>query len=357
MKLTNHNVKKILETRNPSQRNSMLKHSKIDAFDKDVIDGLTNSELLSSDFKVLDQKYFKKKRFSSTLLWMFIALILISGVSVLFYFDSIQETKEGLFANQKSESRKAIKSDTSAENEKKGISKTHTPINTKNSDKSKNPLDQNLNTIKTNEPQITNSVNNANETEKIKPLPINSSIFIESNSKGIVGKQGAEVYILDYKTLDYREYRKKSVKTSDPLSLTNGTPANSAEKNQNNTENQEIEYNYFNYLNESMKLFDKKMYSSALDNFNAILNTYSDDINALFYGGLCLFELNKYKESIQLFDRVSKSSFINFKEEGEWFLLQSYLETNEIEKAKLVRNEIINGNGFYAKKAKELKIP
>ena len=173
MKLTNQNVKKILETRNPSQRNSMLKHSKIDAFDKDVIDGLTNSELLSSDFKVLDQKYFKKKRFSSTLLWIFIALILISGVSVLFYFDSIQVTKEGLFAYQKSESRKAIKSDTSVENEKKGISKTHTPINTINSDKSKNPLDQNLNTIKTNEPQITNSVNNANETEKIKPLPIN----------------------------------------------------------------------------------------------------------------------------------------------------------------------------------------
>jgi hypothetical protein len=37
-------------------------------------------------------------------------------------------------------------------------------------------------------------------------------------------------------------------------------------------------------------------------------------------------------------------------------LLQSYLETNEIEKAKLLRNEIINRNGFYAKSAKELKI-
>jgi hypothetical protein len=160
-------------------------------------------------------------------------------------------------------------------------------------------------------------------------LPINSSIFIESNSKGIVGKQGAEVYILDYKTLDYREYRKKSVKTSDPLSLTNGTPANSAEKNSNNNENQEIEYNYFNYLNESMKLFDKKMYSSALDNFNAILNTYSDDINALFYGGLCHFEQNLFKESIVFFDLARKSSFINFREESEWFLLLCYIESND----------------------------
>ena len=348
MKLTNSKIKSFLETENSEYRNSILNDSSFDEFDQDVMDGLSNSDIVSSNFKNLDKKYY---RFSFSKVILSISLIVII-TSAIYFLQTPKKNSQKIFDNQERLINRQEKSITKKNlNDKKEVEIEHSLDLGKN-----NPVENKKEVQKALSLSIENPTGKQTYTEQTGSSMSTLNPKILNNSKGIVGKQGAEVYILDYKTLDYREYRKKSVKTSDPLSLTNGTPANSSEKNQNNIENQEIEYNYFNYLNESMKLFDKKMYSSALDNFNAILNTYSDDINALFYGGLCLFELNKYKESILLFEQVSKSSFINFKEEGEWFLLQSYLETNEIEKAKLLRNEIINRNGFYAKSAKELKI-
>jgi tetratricopeptide (TPR) repeat protein len=193
--------------------------------------------------------------------------------------------------------------------------------------------------------EIVNSNSSPQELEVNKMSPLNAKVISKNNTKTIIGKQGIEVFILDYKTLDYRNYRKGVTKPLDALNLTNGTPANASERNTLNQENQEIEYNYFSYL-----------YTLALENFNAILNTYPDDINALFYGGLCYFEQKQYNKSIAFFDQARKNSFLNFREEAEWLLLQSYVESNDFEKANALKNEIVNGNGFYAKRAKEIKI-
>jgi TolA-binding protein len=352
MKLTNKKIHSFLHSDNHEIRKSILENNSFDGFDKDVVDGLLNSEIISADFQKLDQKHHKTRFKLNN--WLFTALFILIGMSCIYF----------LIPSRDKESRTQSNNLKSLNQKEKTIRQTPPSKDIKSDNFQQIEYRQNeelsLNKKATstliNNNEIVNSNSSPQELEVNKMSPLNAKVISKNNTKTIIGKQGIEVFILDYKTLDYRNYRKGVTKPLDALNLTNGTPANASERNTLNQENQEIEYNYFSYLKETMKLFDKKTYTLALENFNAILNTYPDDINALFYGGLCYFEQKQYNKSIAFFDQARKNSFLNFREEAEWLLLQSYVESNDFEKANALKNEIVNGNGFYAKQAKEIKI-
>jgi TolA-binding protein len=354
MKLTRKDIQTVLDSDNNELRKAILERPIADDFDKDVIDGICNSDILSTDFKKLDQKFYKTKFTRNK--WFLATLIILTGIACMYFLTPTKNTEN-----------KSKIADSKVLNKSEKSIKQTLPVMTKNGDdlqklrlleKEKTSLNKkdNASLIRiSNNNQVSQNINKLDQ-ELNKMSLLQPKILTKFNTKTVIGKQGIEVYMIDYKTLDYRAYRKKSTKPIDPLSLANATPANSAEKNQIYSENQEVEYNYFNYLQETMKLFSKKMYGMALSNFNHILNNYPDDVNALFYGGLCHFEQNQFKESMVFFDLARKSSFINFREESEWFLLLCYIESNDLNNARLLRNEIINSNGFYAKKAKEIKL-
>ena len=348
MKLTNSKIKSFLETDNSEYRNSILNDSSFDEFDQDVMDGLSNSDIVSSNFKNLDKKYY---RFSFSKVILSISLIVII-TSAINFLQTPEKNSQKIFDNQERLINRQEKSITKKNlNDKKGVEIEHSLDLGKN-----NPVENKKEVQKALSLSIENPTGKQTYSEQTGSSMSTLNPKILNNSKELVGNKGIEVYILEYKTLDYRHYRKSKPKTNDPLELTNGTPANSSGKNELNPEIQEIEYNYFSYLKETMKFFTNKSYVSALENFNAILISYPDDINAQFYGGICLFEQKQYTKSIAFFDQARKNSFLNFREEAEWLLLQSYVEINDLERAKLLKNEIVNGNGFYAKSAKELKI-
>ncbi|MFM7668847.1 MAG: tetratricopeptide repeat protein [Bacteroidota bacterium] len=350
MKLTKGKLKSFLETDNSEYRNSIINDSSFDEFDQDVIDGLGNSELVSSDFKNLDKKYYRFS-FSKLILSISLIVIIIASISILLTSKSNTEKIAENYAKPASQDKKS-------NFEKDLINKQHIDPQ-RDTELVKNPVEENKKQIqKTSDKSVENSNNTTSTSSQTSSSmsTLNPKIINNENSKNLVGTLGIEVFILNYKTLDYRHYRKSKPKTNDPLELTNGTPANSSGKNELNSEIEEIEYNYFSYLKEAMKLFDQKSFVLAAENFNAILITYPEDINALFYGGLCSFEQKQFIKSVALFDQARKSAFLNFKEEAEWLLLQSYSAMNDREKAKQIRNEIINGDGFYAKRAKEMKI-
>jgi TolA-binding protein len=352
MKLTKSKIKSFLETENSDYRNSMLNDSSLDDFDQDVLDGLTQSNILSSDFKNLDNRYYQSSISYSK--W-FLSISLVALISYSIYF---------LLSPNKDSQKTATNEVKTINQSEKLNTKKYTLKNQKIHDQENNELVK-ISTLENKiavqeslDIKIGNSTNIQSKIEQTSSSmsTLNPKMINNLNSKELVGTFGIEVFILDYKILDYRHYRKSKPKTSDPFELTNGTPANASEKNNVNQENQQIEYNYFNYLKETMKLVDEKSYVMALENFNAILNSYPDDINAQFYGGFCYFEQKQYAKSIIFFNQARKSSFLNFKEEAEWLLLQSYVEISDFESAKLIRNEIISSNGFYTKRAKEMKI-
>jgi hypothetical protein len=197
-------------------------------------------------------------------------------------------------------------------------------------------------------------LNSSSEELIMKPLSIQEMV---SNSKELtIGEIGKEVYILDYKMLDYRAYRTKPENQNDPLNMSNGLPASFASKNGEFNENEFVKLDYFSFLTETIKYFDKKMYAMATENFETILKHYPDDVNALFYKGLCDFELKDNTNSITSFETLLKNKFINFYEEAQWNLVQVYIANAQIQDAENLRNDIVAKKGFYAQRAKELTI-
>ena len=112
---------------------------------------------------------------------------------------------------------------------------------------------------------------------------------------------------------------------------------------------------YINLLNKAVVDFSKEDYKLALLHFDEILHSYPDDANALFYGAMCLYNLQEYGQAEGRFLKLQNIPFANFREEGNWYLLHVYQQTKKEAAFSSLRNSIIEEKGFYAQKAENLK--
>jgi tetratricopeptide (TPR) repeat protein len=102
--------------------------------------------------------------------------------------------------------------------------------------------------------------------------------------------------------------------------------------------------------------FSKEDYKLALLHFDEILNSYPDDANALFYGAMCLYNLQEYGQAEGRFLKLQNIPFANFREEGNWYLLHVYQQTKKEAAFSSLRNSIMEEKGFYAQKAENLRL-
>jgi tetratricopeptide (TPR) repeat protein len=168
------------------------------------------------------------------------------------------------------------------------------------------------------------------------------------------GQMGQEVFIQTLKTVDYRVYRKDNTVIVDVNSLLNGVSANQSNQSPSTENLERKEIAYFVFLTETMRYFNKGMVDLASENFDLILETFPDDVNALFYSGLCALEKKDFQNSISFFESVRIHSFTNFREEAEWKLLNAFILNKDLVKAKSLRDEIVQKNGFYGGQAKSI---
>lgn len=110
---------------------------------------------------------------------------------------------------------------------------------------------------------------------------------------------------------------------------------------------------YGKYLGDAMEKFANNQYKEALQDYRVVLEQFPEDQNALFYGGLCYYNIGKPEKAIQFFLQIEKSYINTFYEEAKWYKALSYEQLNETEKLKATLEEIIDENGFYAKKASQ----
>ncbi len=201
--------------------------------------------------------------------------------------------------------------------------------------------------------QETNSSNEVTEKEYPKQLtPLKATIInvIEKERINI----GWETYLLNYKVLDYRKYRSKP-KLENEFQLS-GTPADQEKKQVIGKENDKIvQVNYFNSLNNALVYFEKENYGMAAQQFDMILTSYPDDINALFYGALSHYNVKEYSICETKLQLLKLNHFTNFSEEQEWYLCLTYKALKKMSQYEALRKEIINKNGFYTFKAVTLK--
>jgi TolA-binding protein len=196
------------------------------------------------------------------------------------------------------------------------------------------------------------------EKEDISSLKPRTLKSIEQDlKKEIVVKEleANEIYVEDLLLIDYSKIRKNYTIRSEQLTM-NGLPANFENETKNmdelDWENVQIPYNA--YIEKSIKLFSKSDYKKALTRFEEILKNYPDDLNALFYGALCYFNLGQFSKAEKQFKQCIHHKYSNFKEDGVWFLAKTLIEKKEFEQAKEILQEIVSSKTYYEKDAQKL---
>ncbi|MEY5002126.1 MAG: hypothetical protein RLZZ211_2162 [Bacteroidota bacterium] len=155
-------------------------------------------------------------------------------------------------------------------------------------------------------------------------------------------KLARELYIKNFKVIDYRYYR-------------NGESTATGVLSENDFGEPEVKLPYMNILNKAIEHFAKQDYKLALLLFDDVLQTYPDDANALFYGAMCLYNLSVYDQAESRFVKLQAIPFGNFKEEADWYLLHVYQRTKKEAAFSSLRKSIIEQDGYYAQKAETLK--
>lgn len=204
-------------------------------------------------------------------------------------------------------------------------------------------------------PETRKLTQNNNESDiKVSDLPL---IKIDQPQKPSVtiNNTAKEIYVSDLKLVDYRQYRNRPVIPTKTFVLS-GVPANqeSSERTSAETEMSTLEIPYYDYIKKTQAQFAKENYKGALTRYLTILETYPDDLNALFYSGLCYYNLKQYSSASQQFYECTIGKYNNFNEEAEWYLAKSYSSLGEYEKANAIYELIISKNGYYAQQAKKL---
>ncbi len=185
---------------------------------------------------------------------------------------------------------------------------------------------------------------------EIDELPVlKPTVAIEKQT--LKKMKAKEIYLNNLKLVDYRNYRKKPELTVESIQLS-GVPADKEIKEEQLKESttSTIDISYYDYINKTTRLLDDGAFKKALARCNIILTHYPDDVNALFYSGVCYYNLSEYNRAIEAFQLCVESTFNNFDEEAEWMLANSYQAIGEKDKAKAIFQLIKEKGGFYSKK-------
>lgn len=110
---------------------------------------------------------------------------------------------------------------------------------------------------------------------------------------------------------------------------------------------------YLEFLDEAMAGFAQGMPSRSLAQLEYLLSEHQDDVNGLFYSGLCFYHLGQPEKAIQRFDAAINSSINTFYEEAKWYKALSLEMKGDKAAAKKLMEEIEEEGGFYSNRAKK----
>jgi TolA-binding protein len=343
--ITREDIRAYRSTTNEQVRYSIEKRSLEDDFDADALEGWNDPALTESSLKRLDKKFTGKNYFS-----LFIAgasVVIVATVAVIF-FNTVSNTDKPVLSEERNiempqvERTDIVLPESIEKMEELPESKQIRAITViKEFEEQKEILEQQPTKA---EDRIHELPVNKIESPTAPEKPVRETIF------------GKEIYLSELKALDYRAYRSKPSIQTKQLELT-GTPADQGEPGQKAEEEftwKTIDIPYIEYLEKSMDIFSRGNNKKALARFEEIIRTYPDDINALFYAGLCYYNLNQFDKAASAFEKCVESKYINFNEEAYWYLAKSLLAGQNPGRAKEILQEIRDAGGYYSKQADKL---
>ena len=341
--LTRKDIDEYQKTSDNEFKNGIEKNVLNSSFESDALDGYIECNANSTALNALDKKFLRK----SPWVWV-ISLTSLILLTTLIPFNY--------------------------QNRKNSITKSTTPTKTFKIDRHDVLIPERIDTLSilppkeriltkelikdfkernTFEKEIENR--SKKEEQQIAPLLVKSLTSETENREPIrVQVLGAEFYLHDLKLLDYRKYRNKNLITTEEI-LLSGTRAdveNPQTFKEEDWESRTIPYVV--YLEKTMSWFSKGQLKKALSRFEHILETYPDDLNALFYAGLIQYNLNNAEQAFQLFKKCTENKFQNFNEEATWYCALCCIRQQENFRAIQILDKIQREKGFYAEQATKL---
>jgi hypothetical protein len=111
---------------------------------------------------------------------------------------------------------------------------------------------------------------------------------------------------------------------------------------------------YTAYLDEAMAHFARTHHKEALAELRFLLTQYPDDVNALFYAGLCAYNLGLNDRARSFLHRTATHPVDAFDEEATWYHALTLQRAGERQAAQEAFARIAAGGGFYAERAAEM---
>jgi hypothetical protein len=341
MSLTRLDIEKYKSTRNEAEKNMLEMNVIDDSFENDALEGWSNQNISIEKLEQLDKRFniSRSQVYFNASLIIVSLLVILGSIYVLL--------KDEQTSNRKiSQEFKAAKEVNSLPNI------TEKPINNIQTEEIIKPKTVRNDFIAKAAFDSVQDVSYSEEKTELLKLPL-KKVKIEEFISGYRTNIGKETYIENLKVIDYRYYRSRPAeKIAAP---TSGTPAENENKYSSGKDDKLfVEISYVSCLEKSLKLFNSLKYKEALYQFERILETYPDDINALFYSSLCFFNLNQFQSCESQLKKLENARFTNFDQEQQWYLLLTYKAEKKKEPFEKTRNVIITEKGYYAKEAANL---
>jgi hypothetical protein len=158
------------------------------------------------------------------------------------------------------------------------------------------------------------------------------------------------LYLHDLKLVHPKELY-SAIPDIDPAKL--GVPAQYPDRSnvQRGTEEQRLQA-YAAFMDGALAKFARNDHKGCLDDLRYLLEQYPDDVNALFYAGLCSHNLALYGRARNYLHRAATHNFDTFYEEAVWYHALTLERMGEVDAAQEAYARIVAEDGFYADRAR-----
>lgn len=121
---------------------------------------------------------------------------------------------------------------------------------------------------------------------------------------------------------------------------------------QDSSRNEAVTAAYTAFMDEALYRFAHNDHKACLDDLRFLLTQYPDDVNALFYAGLCCYNLGLYQHARSYLHRAATHRIGVFDEEAQWYHALTLERLGEKEAAQEAFTRIVANGGFYADKVR-----
>lgn len=344
-KLSRDDIREYGQTQNDSLKNEIEQKAMSDDFDREAMEGWEDLSYDTSVLNRLDRQFIQPKNHT----WIWVAGTALTSIFIFFLINIFNKnTEEPSIVADNTIIEQNIANEIIVEESDLIIPKIIEemvvlpaqaqvkPEEIKEDFANRDPEHENITPI------------------EIESLPINPIEESIPEATIIVShKIAKEIYLHDFKLVDYRAYRAKPAIKTKQLDLS-GTPASQEEKGSGDEDYtwKNVDVPYIDYIDKTIRIFSRANYKKALSRFETILKTYDNDVNANFYGGLCYYNFGEFDKAIALFDKCIDGPYSNFDEEAMWMKAISARDSGKASAAQALFQKIYREDGFYAGQAK-----